>query len=96
MNPFFMCIHLAEIYKIRRCKGNISQKGLVKIKQRGSEYKTDNFSKPFKLTVRNGDGLFVFFPHVSRLSVHSDGLFVLPKEINQAGVLQIPFPRLIL
>ena len=33
---------------------------------------------------------------VSRLSVHSDGLFVLPMEINQAGVLQIPFPRLIL
>ena len=27
-------------------------------------------------TVRNGDGLFVFFL-LSRLSVHSDGLFVL-------------------
>ena len=27
----------------------------------------------------------VFF-RVSRLSVHSDGLFVLPKEINQVGV----------
>ena len=46
--------------------------------------------------VRNGDGLFVFFFRVSRLSVHSDGLSVLPKEINQVGVLQIPFPRLIL
>ena len=49
MNPFFMCIHLAKIYKIRRCKGNISQKGVVKIKQSAYEYKTDNFSKPFKL-----------------------------------------------
>ena len=39
---------------------------------------------------------FCVFFRVSRLSVHSDGLFVLPKEINQAGVLQIPFPRLIL
>ena len=39
---------------------------------------------------------FSCFFRVSRLSVHSDGLFVLPKEINQAGVLQIPFPRLII
>ena len=38
-----MCIHLAKIYKIRRYKGNISQKGVVKIKQSASEYKTVNF-----------------------------------------------------
>ena len=34
-----------------------------------------------------------FFSRFQTISVHSDGLSVLPKEINQVAVLQIPFPR---